>query len=203
MGPIQRAIRRALNPISTRVTMLVQGSGHRRVLRMGRQAARAGGTTYGWASASAPRPESRPHIAGVRAAPEAVSSGDVDVPDVVGLNWETARSVLHEVGLVAVGPEPDGPPLAALGWPDGVVVDQRPGPGTVLPAGSPVTIWIERGPGSAGDARTAAPQACSPSGVRDGRRADQRGGRLRDSLKAQATESGQRLSEQSISTIGY
>jgi len=30
MGPIQRAVRRVLNPISTRVTMLVQGAGTRR-----------------------------------------------------------------------------------------------------------------------------------------------------------------------------
>jgi hypothetical protein len=45
---------------------------------------------------------------------------------VIGLGWDDAIGVLHRVGLVAVGPDPDGPPPAALGWPGGVVVDQRP-----------------------------------------------------------------------------
>jgi len=50
----------------------------------------------------------------------------VAVADVIGLGWDDAIGVLHRVGLVAVGPDPDGPPPAALGWPGGVVVDQRP-----------------------------------------------------------------------------
>lgn len=72
------------------------------------------------------------------------------VPDVVGLSWDDARLVLLDARLVAVGPDPDGPPLAALGWPGGVVVAQDPKPGVALPHGSPVTVWIERG-GGAGD----------------------------------------------------
>jgi len=72
----------------------------------------------------------------------------VRVPDVVGMTWDDARQVLREAGLVGVGPDPDGPPLAALGWPDGVVTDQSPESGAKLPPGSPVTLWVERGGGT-------------------------------------------------------
>lgn len=72
----------------------------------------------------------------------------VVVPDVIGMSWDDARQVLHDRGLVGVGPDPDGPPLAALGWPDGVVTDQSPESGAKVPAGSPVTLWVERGGGS-------------------------------------------------------
>ena len=50
--------------------------------------------------------------------------------------------------MIAVGPDPDGPPLGALGWPDGVVTDQSPESGAKVPAGSPVTLWLDRGGGS-------------------------------------------------------
>jgi PASTA domain len=72
------------------------------------------------------------------------------VPSVIGLSWDDAREVLRDHGLVAVGPDPDGPPLAALGWPDGVVTDQSPESGARVPVGTPVTLWLERGGGSAG-----------------------------------------------------
>jgi hypothetical protein len=74
----------------------------------------------------------------------------IEVPDVVGLSWDDARQVLYNVELIAVGPDPDGPPLAALGWPGGVVVRQQPPAGARLPARSSVTVWVERGGGSAG-----------------------------------------------------
>jgi hypothetical protein len=151
MGPIQRAVRRALNPISTRVTLLVQGAGTRRAFRSRRRSMRRATAAFGWISTSAPRPGSRPHRVKASAAPVPVGNGEeVVVPDVIGLAWDDARTVLQRAGLVAVGPDPDGLPLAELGWPDGVVVDQRPDPGTVLPSGAPVTVWIERGGGSAG-----------------------------------------------------
>ena len=138
MGPIQRAVRRALNPISTRLTMLVQGVGTRRALGVGRgHALPRGFATY--SSSSPARTGWRPRIGRgsgrgrALTAPAARSTGDggagqVVVPDLIGLSWDDAREVLHRVRLVAVGPDPDGPPLAALGWPDGVVVDQRPDP---------------------------------------------------------------------------
>lgn len=72
----------------------------------------------------------------------------VTVPNVVGLTWDDARRILQTAGLVGVGPDPDGPPLAAVGWPDGVVTDQSPESGAKVPPGSPVTLWVERGGGS-------------------------------------------------------
>jgi len=72
----------------------------------------------------------------------------VVVPNVIGMRWDDARKALHDLGLVAVSPDPDGPPMAALGWPDGVVTDQSPESGARVLAGSPVTLWLERGGGS-------------------------------------------------------
>ena len=85
------------------------------------------------------------------------------VPDVIGLTWDDARAVLMQAHLIAVGPDPDGPPLAALGWPGGLVVDQDPKAGAALPAGSPVTVWIERG-GGAGDREPRRPRPNPVSG---------------------------------------
>ena len=150
MGPLQRAIRRVLNPISTRVTMLVQGAGTRRAIR-----------TMPRGSATAPRPGQRPPRA--IAGPPSVT-GEVVLPDVVGLTLGEARSVLEGMGLVPVGPDPQAAPLA-----DGVVVDQRPLPGTVLAIGSPVMVWVERGPGSAGvrKPRRPTPRPRAASGMVD------------------------------------
>lgn len=72
----------------------------------------------------------------------------VAVPNVIGMSWDEARHLLLRAGLVGVGPDPDGPPLAALGWPDGVVTDQSPESGAKVPPGSPVRLWMERGGGS-------------------------------------------------------
>lgn len=72
------------------------------------------------------------------------------VPDVVGLTFDEARAVLFGARLVAVGPDPDGPSLGALGWPRGVVVKQDPAAGAILATGSPVTVWLDSG-GGAGD----------------------------------------------------
>ncbi len=74
----------------------------------------------------------------------------VTVPDVVGFSLDDARSALIQRGLVAVGSDPDGPPLTAMGWPDGVVTDQSPEAGAKVPEGSRVTLWVGRGGGSAG-----------------------------------------------------
>lgn len=74
----------------------------------------------------------------------------VVVPDVVGMSWDDARHTLLRAGLGAAGEDPDGPPLAALGWPNVLVVDQIPEAGAKVPAGSQVRLWLERGGGSAG-----------------------------------------------------
>jgi beta-lactam-binding protein with PASTA domain len=82
-----------------------------------------------------------------RAARERRRRSSVRVPDVVGLAWDGARNVLLEHGLLAMGPDPDGPPPSAAGWPDGVVTDQSPESGAKVPSGSTVRLWVERGGG--------------------------------------------------------
>ncbi len=68
------------------------------------------------------------------------------------MSWECRGTTpvmrCSNAGLMAVGPDPDGPPLTALGWPNAVVTDQSPESGAKVPAGTMVTLWIERGGGS-------------------------------------------------------
>ena len=73
----------------------------------------------------------------------ALDEPPVAVPDVVGLEWETARRVLAAARLVAVSADPDGPP-------GGVVVEQKPGAGERVEPRSSVRLWLGRGPGDAG-----------------------------------------------------
>ncbi|HEX4016871.1 MAG TPA: PASTA domain-containing protein [Frankiaceae bacterium] len=84
----------------------------------------------------------------------------VRVPSVIGRSWDDAREMLLARQLVAVGPDPDGPPLAMLGWPDGIVVDQSPESGARVPPGSLVRLWLEAGGG--GDAGVREPRRPSP-----------------------------------------
>ncbi|HEY2299787.1 MAG TPA: PASTA domain-containing protein [Jatrophihabitans sp.] len=81
-------------------------------------------------------------VAGIRAT--------VVVPDVVGMTCDEAIHRLFEFGLVAVGPDPDGPPLTALAKSGAVVIEQSPRPGTKVPPESPVTLLIERRGGGTG-----------------------------------------------------
>ncbi len=74
----------------------------------------------------------------------------VTVPDVMGLEWETAHRVLNSARLVAVSADPDGPPIPVLQFNGSLVVDQKPAPGQRVKPGSSVTLWFGRGPGSAG-----------------------------------------------------
>ncbi|HTC68397.1 MAG TPA: PASTA domain-containing protein [Acidothermaceae bacterium] len=85
-----------------------------------------------------------------RAANDLRRRSTTKVPSVIGMTWDEARHALLDKGLVGVGPDPDGPPLAAAGWPIGVVTDQSPESGAKVPTGSAVTLWIGRGGGSAG-----------------------------------------------------
>jgi len=85
-----------------------------------------------------------------RTAKELRRRSSVVVPNVIGMTWDTARKILMDKTLVAVGPDPDGPPLGALGWPNGVVTDQSPEAGAKVPPGSPVTVWLDRGGGGSG-----------------------------------------------------
>jgi hypothetical protein len=84
----------------------------------------------------------------------------VSVPNVIGMSWDDARHVLLGKHLVAVGSDPDGLPLGALGWPAGIVVDQSPESGATVPPGSSVRLWLEGGGG--GDAGVREPRRPSP-----------------------------------------
>jgi hypothetical protein len=90
----------------------------------------------------------------------------VVVPDVVGSSFDDARQALLRAGLQAAGPDPDGLPLGATGWPRGVVVDQAPESGAKVPAGSLVTLWLEEGGGSAGVREPRRPSPMSSGPVR-------------------------------------
>lgn len=74
----------------------------------------------------------------------------VVVPDVTGLEWETAWQVLASARLVAVSADPDGPPLSVLAAGGQIVVEQKPGAGERVAARSSVRLWMGRGPGDAG-----------------------------------------------------
>jgi len=72
----------------------------------------------------------------------------VTVPNVIGMSWNDARDALLRNRLVAIGPDPDGVPLTAIGWPDGVVADQSPESGAMVPPGSTITLWMDRNGGA-------------------------------------------------------
>jgi hypothetical protein len=93
----------------------------------------------------------------------------VVVPDVVGLNWDNAHDILLGLNLAALGRDLDGMTLAPTGWLDGVVVDQDPAPQARTLAGSCVTLWLERGPGSSGvrEPRVPLPGPQAMHGMRD------------------------------------
>lgn len=74
----------------------------------------------------------------------------VVVPNVIGMPWDEARHALLTKRLVGVGPDPDGVPVTAEGWPGGTVTDQSPESGAKVPPGSTVRLWVGRGGGSAG-----------------------------------------------------
>jgi beta-lactam-binding protein with PASTA domain len=63
------------------------------------------------------------------------------VPSLKGLSEATARNVLDKAELKAAVKEVPANPAQ-----DGIVVDQAPGPGTLQPPGSVVTIAVGRAP---------------------------------------------------------
>lgn len=81
----------------------------------------------------------------------------VSVPNVIGMPWEDAREALTGRGLVAAGPDPDGLPLAILARPGSVVADQSPESGARVPAGSTITLWLDRGDGGVREPRRPTP----------------------------------------------
>ena len=80
------------------------------------------------------------------------AADQVVVPHVVGLPLERARRIAENAGVVLAQPDADGPPLAALTWPDDYdVVGQRPEAGTVLHRWDSVVVdVVPAGDGTAG-----------------------------------------------------
>ncbi len=103
----------------------------------------------------------------VASASERRRRSTVSVPNVIGMGWDKARDLLFEHRLVAVGPDPDGTPLAALGWPDGVVVDQSPESGAKVPPGSDVRLWLESGGGGSAGVREPRRPSPKPKSARE------------------------------------
>jgi hypothetical protein len=85
-----------------------------------------------------------------QAARQSRRRSNVRVPNVIGMSCDHARGALLDAGLVAVGQDADGVPMAADGWPRGAVTDQSPESGAKVPAGSSVRLWIDSSGGSAG-----------------------------------------------------
>jgi hypothetical protein len=81
----------------------------------------------------------------------------VVVPNVIGMPWLDARAELADRKLVAIGPDPDGLPLAAIASSGSVVTDQSPESGARVPAGSSVRLWLDRGEGGVREPRRPSP----------------------------------------------
>lgn len=93
-----------------------------------------------------PVPPFGPYVgAGLSRCYERRLSGDgVLVPALHGMAWDQARRALHGVGLVVAASSPAGSPTAVLGWPDEVVIGQRPAAGSEMAIGSMVSLWLGR-----------------------------------------------------------
>jgi hypothetical protein len=74
----------------------------------------------------------------------------VAVPDVVGMSWPVAQHRLVEERLHAVIADPSPMPFLGPEAADFEVVDQKPAAGERVAPHSTVTLWLHRGPGSAG-----------------------------------------------------
>jgi beta-lactam-binding protein with PASTA domain len=73
-----------------------------------------------------------------------MAAAAVTVPNVVGM------SRLREERLRAVSADPELPPFLGPEAADFEVVDQKPADGQSIAPESLVTLWLHRGPGSAG-----------------------------------------------------
>jgi PASTA domain len=91
--------------------------------------------------------DDEPAAPGARRSPPAF----VTVPNVVGMSWPVAQHRLLEERLHAVVADQTLTPFLGPEAGDFEVVDQKPAAGERLPPDSQVTLWLHRGPGSAGD----------------------------------------------------
>ena len=67
----------------------------------------------------------------------------VTVPDVVGIPFHVGRDLANDAGVTLANPDPDGPPIAALGWPGlYYITSQSPAAGTTLYRWDSVEVQI-------------------------------------------------------------
>jgi transposase-like protein len=82
----------------------------------------------------------------------------VTVPKVVGRPLDEAVRALAERGLLAIGPDPDGPPLGTHARPGALITDQAPEAGSKVPERSWVRLWHSGGgPGGVREPRNPPP----------------------------------------------
>jgi hypothetical protein len=67
----------------------------------------------------------------------------VMVPDVVGEQFLAARAIAQSAGLTLANPDPDGPPIRGIAWPNNPLVErQSPAPGSVLCRNDSLRVWL-------------------------------------------------------------
>ena len=67
----------------------------------------------------------------------------VDVPNVVGRHFLNARDMAQSAGVTLANPDPDGPPIGAIVWPnDPIVRKQVPAPGSTLYEHDSLRVWL-------------------------------------------------------------
>jgi PASTA domain-containing protein len=91
----------------------------------------------------------------------------IRVPNLIGLPYPEAAAVAVALGLSMIGPDPDGPPLAVLAWPNGIVVRQEPPATTVIASDVPLVVWVRRRGGEAGDREPLRPRPPRRHGALD------------------------------------
>lgn len=75
----------------------------------------------------------------------------VEVPNVVGLHVREAENAAYVAGLKLAQPDPDGPPLAALTWPDDYwITKQEPAAGSRRWRWGSLVVHWSASPGQAG-----------------------------------------------------
>jgi hypothetical protein len=67
----------------------------------------------------------------------------VIVPDVAGLPFLAAREIASAAGLSLANPDPDGPPIGAIVWPNNPTIQsQQPEPGSMLYRWDSLQVWL-------------------------------------------------------------
>lgn len=67
----------------------------------------------------------------------------VIVPDVVGMPYLVAREMATGASVVLANPDPHGPPIGAIVWPNNPPVQsQRPEPGSVMHRWGSLQVWL-------------------------------------------------------------